>query len=82
METSTGADHSPVHAYDLVRRDLAGVLRASRTRAAAELDPRRVRPAHHDRITAETGVTPAINQIELHPCRRAGLRREHAELGK
>ncbi|HMJ34755.1 MAG TPA: aldo/keto reductase [Baekduia sp.] len=39
-------------------------------------------PAHLDRIIAETGVTPAVNQIELHPYfQQAGLRRDHADLG-
>jgi 2,5-diketo-D-gluconate reductase A len=39
-------------------------------------------PAHLERIIAETGVTPAINQVELHPrLQQPGLRREHAELG-
>ena len=39
-------------------------------------------PAHLRRIIDETGVTPAVNQIELHPrFQQAGLRREHADLG-
>lgn len=39
-------------------------------------------PAHLERLIAETGVTPAINQVELHPVfQQAGLRREHEELG-
>lgn len=38
--------------------------------------------AHLERIVAETGQTPAINQVELHPyLQQVGLRREHAELG-
>ncbi len=37
---------------------------------------------HLERIIAETGVTPAVNQIELHPhLQQAGLRREHDDLG-
>jgi diketogulonate reductase-like aldo/keto reductase len=37
---------------------------------------------HLERIIAETGVTPALNQVELHPrFQQAGLRREHEELG-
>jgi 2,5-diketo-D-gluconate reductase A len=33
---------------------------------------------HLERIIAETGVTPAANQIELHPrLQQVGLRREH-----
>jgi diketogulonate reductase-like aldo/keto reductase len=39
-------------------------------------------PEHLHRIIDETGVTPSVNQIELHPrLQQAGLRREHAELG-
>jgi diketogulonate reductase-like aldo/keto reductase len=35
---------------------------------------------HLRRIVDETGVTPAVNQIELHPrLQQAGLRREHAD---
>jgi len=37
---------------------------------------------HLERLIAETGVTPAINQVELHPyLQQAGLRREHERLG-
>jgi len=39
-------------------------------------------PAHLERLIAETGVTPAINQVECHPrFQQQGLRREHEELG-
>ena len=39
-------------------------------------------PAHLRRLIDETGVTPAVNQVELHPLfQQAGLRREHADLG-
>jgi 2,5-diketo-D-gluconate reductase A len=38
--------------------------------------------AHLRRIVEETGVTPAVNQVELHPrLQQPGLRREHADLG-
>jgi diketogulonate reductase-like aldo/keto reductase len=37
---------------------------------------------HLERIINETGVTPAINQIELHPyLQQHGLRRAHSDLG-
>src|SRR3954467_7185898 len=37
---------------------------------------------HLRRIVDETGVTPSVNQIELHPyLQQAGLRREHADRG-
>ena len=39
-------------------------------------------PGHLARIIDETGVTPVINQIELHPyLQQEGLRREHADRG-
>jgi 2,5-diketo-D-gluconate reductase A len=39
-------------------------------------------PAHLERIISATGVTPAINQVELHPrFQQRGLRREHERLG-
>jgi 2,5-diketo-D-gluconate reductase A len=39
-------------------------------------------PEHLERVIAETGVTPAINQVELHPYfQQLGLRREDARLG-
>jgi 2,5-diketo-D-gluconate reductase A len=39
-------------------------------------------PEHLARIVDETGVTPAVNQIELHPrLQQPGLRREHADRG-
>ncbi len=39
-------------------------------------------PAHLARVVEETGVTPAVNQIELHPrLQQPGLRREHADRG-
>lgn len=39
-------------------------------------------PAHLQRLIAETGVAPAINQVELHPfLQQNGLRREHEDLG-
>ncbi|WP_322936698.1 aldo/keto reductase [Nocardioides bizhenqiangii] len=38
--------------------------------------------AHLDRIIADTGVTPAVNQIELHPAfPQVGMRASNAELG-
>jgi diketogulonate reductase-like aldo/keto reductase len=37
---------------------------------------------HLERIIMETGVTPVVNQIELHPhFQQVGLRREHADRG-
>jgi 2,5-diketo-D-gluconate reductase A len=39
-------------------------------------------PAHLERLISETGETPAINQVELHPhLQQRGLLHEHEELG-
>jgi 2,5-diketo-D-gluconate reductase A len=39
-------------------------------------------PAHLRRLIDETGVTPSVNQVELHPhFQQGGLRREHRDLG-
>jgi 2,5-diketo-D-gluconate reductase A len=39
-------------------------------------------PQHLGRVIEETGVTPAVNQIELHPrLQQPSLRQEHGELG-
>jgi 2,5-diketo-D-gluconate reductase A len=39
-------------------------------------------PAHLERVVRETGVTPSINQVELHPhLQQAPLRKLHEELG-
>ena len=38
--------------------------------------------AHLERIIGDTGVSPTVNQIELHPrLQQTGLRREHADHG-
>ncbi len=38
-------------------------------------------PAHLERLISETGETPAINQVELHPYfQQQGLRHEHEQL--
>ncbi len=39
-------------------------------------------PAHLRRLIEETGETPVVNQVELHPwLQQHGLRRDHEELG-
>ncbi|HWH12776.1 MAG TPA: aldo/keto reductase [Solirubrobacteraceae bacterium] len=74
--------HWPVPAHDryvetwkaLIDLQADGLIRA--------IGVSNFQPAHLRRIIAETGVTPAVNQVELHPAfQQAGLRREHAELG-
>jgi 2,5-diketo-D-gluconate reductase A len=39
-------------------------------------------PAHIERLIRETGITPTVNQVELHPrLQQRELRRVHADLG-
>jgi 2,5-diketo-D-gluconate reductase A len=73
--------HWPVPSHDLyvetwqafVELQSAGLVRA--------IGVSNFQPAHLERLVTETGVTPAINQVELHPYfQQAGLRHEHDEL--
>ena len=60
-------------------------MRSSTCRRKASFDAIGVsnfKEAHLRRIIDETGVTPAINQVELHPrYQQQGLRELHHELG-
>ena len=56
--------------------------RAQEAGLARSIGVSNFQPDHLRRIIDETGVTPAVNQIELHPyLQQAGLRREHADRG-
>jgi diketogulonate reductase-like aldo/keto reductase len=74
--------HWPVPAHDRyvdTWRALVELREQGRARAVGVSN---FQPAHLRRVIEETGVTPAINQIELHPYfQQAELRRVHAELG-
>ncbi len=59
--------HWPLPSRDLyvdTRQTFADLLAAGKTRAIGVSN---FKPAHLDRLVAETGVTPAVNQIELNP---------------
>jgi 2,5-diketo-D-gluconate reductase A len=65
-----------------VRGDLAGVHRAARGGRTRAIGVSNFQPDHLRRLIDETGETPSINQVELHPYfQQAGLRRVHTELG-
>jgi diketogulonate reductase-like aldo/keto reductase len=74
--------HWPVPSRDLyvdTWRTFAELQDEGRVRAIGVSN---FQPAHLRRVIEETGRTPAINQIELHPYfQQAELRRVHAELG-
>ena len=60
--------HWPVPSNDLLRGHVAGLRSSSSARAGARtIGVSNFQPAHLRRLIDETGVTPAINQIELHP---------------
>ena len=74
--------HWPVARPGPLRRGLAGPDRGAEAGLTREIGVSNFQPPHLRRIIEETGVTPAVNQIELHPyLAQAGLRREHADRG-
>jgi 2,5-diketo-D-gluconate reductase A len=59
-----------------------GLIEAQKQGLVRAIGVSNFQPAHLRRIVDETGVTPAVNQIELHPLlTQPGLRREHADRG-
>ncbi len=74
--------HWPAPAQDRYVEAWQGLIEAQKQGLAREIGVSNFQPAHLRRIIDETGVTPAVNQIELHPyLAQAGLRREHADRG-
>ena len=74
--------HWPVPSQDLFVETWKAFIDAQQAGLARAIGVSNYQPAHLERIIAETGVTPAVNQVELHPhFQQAGLRREHDELG-
>jgi 2,5-diketo-D-gluconate reductase A len=74
--------HWPVPSHDLYVETWQAFIELQAEGLVHAIGVSNFQPAHLERIVAETGVTPAINQVELHPYfQQAGLRHEHAELG-
>jgi 2,5-diketo-D-gluconate reductase A len=74
--------HWPRPSEDLYVETWQALIDAQKAGLARSIGVSNFQPAHLERIIAETGVTPAVNQIELHPyLTQHGLRREHADLG-
>ena len=74
--------HWPVPSQDRYAETWRALVEAQQAGLARAIGVSNFQPAHLRRIIDETGVTPAVNQIELHPYfQQAGLRREHADLG-
>ena len=74
--------HWPVPAHDKYVETWKALIQLRADGLARSIGVSNFKPAHLERVIAETGVTPAVNQVELHPhFQQAGLRHEHAELG-
>ncbi len=74
--------HWPVPAHDRYVETWRALIELQEQGLARAIGVSNFQPAHLERLIRETGVTPAVNQVELHPrFQQAGLRHEHAELG-
>lgn len=73
--------HWPVPAHDLYVETWRAFIELQAEGLVRAIGVSNFQPGHLRRIVSETGVTPAINQVELHPYfQQAGLRHEHDEL--
>jgi 2,5-diketo-D-gluconate reductase A len=74
--------HWPVPAHDLYVETWKAFVELQAEGLVRSIGVSNFEPEHLERVIAETGVTPAINQVELHPYfQQVGLRREHERLG-
>ncbi|HEY1539853.1 MAG TPA: aldo/keto reductase [Solirubrobacteraceae bacterium] len=74
--------HWPVPAHDRYVETWRALIELRDEGLIRAIGVSNFQPAHLERLIAETGEAPAINQVELHPhFQQVGLRREHAELG-
>jgi 2,5-diketo-D-gluconate reductase A len=74
--------HWPVPAHDNYVETWKAFIELQAEGLVRSIGVSNFQPEHLERVIAETGVTPAINQIELHPhFQQVGLRREHERLG-
>ncbi len=74
--------HWPVPKTDLYVETWKAFIELQQEGLVRAIGVSNFQPAHLARLEAETGVQPAINQVELHPyLQQPGLRREHADRG-
>jgi len=74
--------HWPAPSKDLYVQTWRALIDLQAQGLARAIGVSNFEPSHLARIIEETGVTPVINQIELHPrFQQPVLRRTHAELG-
>lgn len=73
--------HWPVPAHDLYVETWQAFIELQSAGLVRAIGVSNFQPAHLERLIAETGVRPAINQVELHPYfQQPGLRHEHDQL--
>jgi 2,5-diketo-D-gluconate reductase A len=74
--------HWPVPAHDQYVETWKAFVELQAEGLVRSIGVSNFQPEHLERVIAETGVAPAINQVELHPhFQQVGLRREHERLG-
>lgn len=74
--------HWPVPAKDLYVDTWRALIALQRAGKALSIGVSNFNPDHLERIEAETGVLPAVNQIEVHPAfQQAELRQYHEAKG-
>jgi 2,5-diketo-D-gluconate reductase A len=74
--------HWPVPAHDRYVETWRAFIELRDEGLVRSIGVSNFQPAHLERLIAETGVTPSVNQVELHPrFQQSGLRRLHGELG-
>lgn len=74
--------HWPCPPRDLYVETWRALAELRRSGRARSIGVSNFSAAHLERIVGETGVVPAVNQIELHPhFQQAALRAVHAQLG-
>ena len=74
--------HWPVPAQDLYVDTWRAFIDLQSAGLVRSIGVSNFQPAHLERLVAETGVAPTVNQIELHPwLQQAELRRLHGDLG-
>jgi 2,5-diketo-D-gluconate reductase A len=74
--------HWPVPAHDKYVETWKAFIDLQAEGLVRSIGVSNFQPAHLERVIDETGVTPTVNQVELHPrLQQVGLRRVHADLG-
>jgi 2,5-diketo-D-gluconate reductase A len=74
--------HWPVPAHDKYVETWRAFIELQQQGLVRSIGVSNFQPAHLERLISDTGVTPTVNQVELHPrFQQTGLRREHEELG-